>query len=66
MSTTHQQRPGTGQVFGVGITVGMLLGIAAGSVLTFLFARGPLRLARRLRRRMSRRGDRVDFELLLQ
>lgn len=57
------QRP---QVFGVGVSVGMLAGIVVGSLVTLWLGDAAVELAHRLIDRLSGRHDRVNFELLLQ
>ncbi len=57
------QRP---QVFGAGVSVGMLAGIIIGSLVTLWLGDAAVDLAHRLIDRLSGRDDHVNFELLLQ
>ena len=54
------------QVFGAGVSVGMLAGIVIGSLVTLWLGDAAVELAHRLIDRLSGRRDRVNFELLLQ
>jgi len=59
----HMERP---QVFGAGVSVGVLAGIMIGSVVTFWLGDVAVDLVHRAIGRLSGRRDRVNFELLLQ
>jgi hypothetical protein len=54
------------QVFGAGVSVGMLAGILIGSLVTLWLGDAAVDLAHRIIDRLSGRKDRVNFELLLQ
>ena len=54
------------QVFGAGVSVGMLAGILIGSLVTLWLGDAAADLAHRIIDRLSDRKDRVNFELLLQ
>ena len=54
------------QVFGAGVSVGMLAGILIGSLVTLWLGDAAVDLAHRIIDRLSDRKDRVNFELLLQ
>ncbi len=54
------------QVFGAGVSVGVLAGIMIGSVVTFWLGDMAVDLVHRAIGRLSGRRDRVNFELLLQ
>ncbi len=54
------------QVFGAGVSVGMLAGIVLGSLVTLWLGDAAVDLAHRLIDRLSGRQDHVNFELLLQ
>ncbi len=54
------------QVFGAGVSVGMLAGIVVGSLVTMWLGDAAVDLAHRLIDRLSGRRDHVNFELLLQ
>lgn len=60
--TTHERE----QVFGVGVTLGMLLGFALGSLVAMRLGDDILEAVSHLVDRLSGRDDRVNFELLLQ
>ncbi len=60
---SEMQRP---QVFGAGVSVGVLAGVVIGSLVTLWLGDAAVELAHRLIDRLSGRGDRVNFELLLQ
>lgn len=59
----HMERP---QVFGAGVSVGMLAGIMIGSLVTLWLGDAAVDLAHRMIERVFGRRDRVNFELLLQ
>jgi len=54
------------QVFGVGVSVGVLAGIIIGSLVTMWLGDAAANLAHRMIDRISGRRDRIDFELLQQ
>jgi hypothetical protein len=54
------------QVFGAGVSVGMLAGILIGSLVTLWLGDAAVDLAHRMIDRISGRRDQVNFELLLQ
>jgi hypothetical protein len=54
------------QVFGAGVSVGMVAGIVLGSLVTLWLGEAAVDLAHRLIDRLSGRRDQVNFELLLQ
>jgi hypothetical protein len=55
-----------GQVFGAGVSVGMMAGIVIGSLVTLWLGEAAADLAHRVIDRLSGRRDQVNFELLLQ
>ena len=58
---------GRPQVFGAGVSVGMLAGLVIGSLITLWLGDAAVDLAHRIIDRLSEgRRDRVNFELLLQ
>jgi hypothetical protein len=57
---------GRPQVFGAGVSLGMLAGILIGSLVTLWLGEAALDLAHRMLDRLSGRRERVNFELLLQ
>ena len=57
---------GRPQVFGAGVSVGMLAGLVIGSLVTLWLGDAAVDLAHRIIDRLSGRRDRVNFELLLQ
>ena len=57
---------GRPQVFGAGVSVGMLAGLLIGSLVTLWLGDAAVELAHRIIDRISGRRDRVNFELLLQ
>jgi hypothetical protein len=63
MSDTGLARP---QVFGFGVSVGILAGILIGSLVTLWLGDAAADLAHRIIDRLSARRPRVNFELLLQ
>jgi hypothetical protein len=54
------------QVFGAGVSLGMLAGILIGSLITLWLGEAAIDLLHRTLDRMSGRRERVHFELLLQ
>lgn len=54
------------QLFGAGVSVGMLAGILVGSLVTLWLGDAAVELAHRMIDRLSGRRDRVNFELFLQ
>ena len=54
------------QVFGAGVSVGMLAGLVIGSLVTLWLGDAAVDLAHRMIDRLSGRRDQVNFELLLQ
>ena len=54
------------QVFGAGVSVGMVAGIVLGSLVTLWLGDAAVDLAHRIIDRLSGRRDKVNFELLLQ
>lgn len=60
---TNMPRP---QVFGAGVSLGMLAGILLGSLVTLWLGEAAVDLAHRMIDRLTGRGDRPNFELLLQ
>ncbi|MBV9357055.1 MAG: hypothetical protein JO023_16200 [Chloroflexi bacterium] len=54
------------QVFGAGVSVGVLAGILIGSLVTLWLGEAAVQLAHRLIDRLSDGHDRPNFELLLQ
>ncbi|HYY90249.1 MAG TPA: hypothetical protein VFA49_15735 [Chloroflexota bacterium] len=63
MSDVGMPRP---QVFGAGVSIGMVAGILIGSLVTLWLGDAAVELAHRIIDRISGRRDRVNFELLLQ
>ena len=59
----HIGRP---QVFGAGVSLGMLAGILIGSLVTLWLGEAAIDLMHRMLARLSGRRERVNFELLLQ
>jgi hypothetical protein len=57
---------GRPQVFGAGISLGVLAGILIGSLVTMWLGDAAIDLAHRMIDRFGGRRDRVNFELLLQ
>ena len=58
---------GRPQVFGAGVSLGMLAGLVIGSLITLWLGDAAVDLAHRIIDRLSEgRRDRVNFELLLQ
>jgi hypothetical protein len=57
---------GRPQVFGAGISLGMLAGILIGSLVTLWVGEAVLDLAHRWLDRLAGRREQVRFELLLQ
>jgi hypothetical protein len=54
------------QVFGAGVSLGMLTGIVIGSLITLWLGEAALELAHRIVNRLSGRHEKINFELLLQ
>lgn len=54
------------QVFGAGVSLGMLAGILIGSLVTLWLGGAAADLAHRLIDHLTGRRDHVNFELLLQ
>ncbi len=63
MATNSVGRP---QVFGAGISLGMVAGIVIGSVVTMWLGEAAMDLIHRTLNRVTGRRERVHFELLLQ
>jgi hypothetical protein len=63
MASDGMARP---QVFGAGVSVGMLAGIVIGSLVTMWLGDAAVDLAHRIIDRLSGRRDQINFELLLQ
>jgi hypothetical protein len=63
MTDTGLGRP---QVFGFGVSVGILAGILIGSLVTLWLGDAAADLAHRIIDRLSTRRSRTNFELLLQ
>ena len=59
----HMARP---QVYGAGVSLGMLAGIMIGSLVTLWLGDAAVDLAHRLIDRIAGRRDHGTFELLLQ
>lgn len=57
---------GRPQLFGAGVSLGMLAGILIGSVVTLWVGEAAIDLVHRQLERLSGRRERVNFELLLQ
>jgi hypothetical protein len=57
---------GRPQVFGAGVSLGMLAGILIGSLVTLWLGDAALDLAQRWIERLGGRREQVRFELLLQ
>ncbi len=55
-----------GRFFGIGLTVGLILGFVSGSILALCVGNETLQAVRGLVGRVSGRDERVNFELLLQ
>jgi hypothetical protein len=60
--TTYERE----QLFGVGVTLGILLGFALGSLVAMRVGDDVLEAITHLIDRMAGRRERVNFELLLQ
>jgi len=60
--TTHERE----QLFGVGVSLGILLGFVLGSLVAMRLGDDVLEIVSHTVDRFSRRHDRVNFELLLQ
>jgi hypothetical protein len=54
------------QLFGAGVSLGMIAGMVIGSVVTLWLGEAAVDLIHRMFTRRSGRRDRVNFELLLQ
>jgi hypothetical protein len=54
------------QVFGAGVSIGMLAGILIGSLVTLWLGEAAVHLAHRLIDRLTGGNDHPNFELLLQ
>jgi hypothetical protein len=63
MSDTGMARP---QVFGFGVSVGMLAGLLIGSLVTLWLGDAAADLAHRIIDRLTERRRKINFELLLQ
>ena len=63
MSDGGMGRP---QVFGFGVSVGMLAGLLIGSLVTLWLGDAAADLAHRIIDRLAERRRKVNFELLLQ
>ncbi len=63
-SRARPRRPG--RFFSIGVTVGMLVGFVAGSIVTLWLGDESIEAARDAIDRLTGRRDRVNFELLLQ
>lgn len=57
---------GRPQVFGAGVSLGMLAGILIGSLVTLWLGEAAIDLIHRMIARLSGRRERINFELLLQ
>jgi hypothetical protein len=57
---------GRPQIFGLGVSVGIVAGILIGSLVTLWLGDAAVDLAHRIIDRLSGRRDKVNFELLLQ
>ena len=57
---------GPGEFFGIGMTLGVVVGFIVGSILALWVGDETLGAIRDLLDRLSGRRDRVNFELLLQ
>ena len=57
---------GRPQVFGAGVSVGILAGILIGSLVTLWLGDAAVDLAHRIIDRLTERRRKVNFELLLQ
>ena len=57
---------GRPQIFGAGVSLGMLAGILIGSLVTLWLGEAAIDLMHRTLARLSGRRERVNFELLLQ
>jgi hypothetical protein len=53
-------------LFGVGLSVGVLIGVAVGSVVAIRLGPGAIDAIRGMLARVSGRNNQVNFELLLQ
>ena len=57
---------GRAQVFGAGVSAGMLAGLLIGSLVTLWLGDAAVDLAHRIIDRLAERRRKVSFELLLQ
>ena len=55
-----------GQFFGMGVTIGVLVGFVAGSIVALWLGDETVAAVRELVNRLTGRRNRVNFELLLQ
>jgi gas vesicle protein len=62
----HRRPSRTGQFFGIGMTVGVLVGFVVGSILALRLGDETLEAIKDLMDRLTGRQARVNFELLLQ
>ena len=63
---TEAESIGRPQVFGAGLSLGMLAGILIGSLVTLWLGDAAIDLIHRMLDRLSGKRERVNFELLLQ
>ncbi|TME30704.1 MAG: ribosome silencing factor [Chloroflexi bacterium] len=63
---TEADSIGRPQVFGAGVSLGMLAGILIGSLVTLWLGEAAIDLIHRMLDRLSGKRERVNFELLLQ
>jgi len=61
--TDGMHRP---QIFGVGVSLGVVAGVLIGTLFTILAGDATLGVARRVTNKLTGRGNRINFELLLQ
>jgi hypothetical protein len=66
VADAHADGLGRPQVFGAGVSLGMLTGIVIGSLVTLWLGEAALELAHRIVERLSGRDEKINFELLLQ
>jgi hypothetical protein len=59
-------KEGPGQLFGLGITLGIVFGFVLGSLVTLRLGDDLVDVTSHLIDRFASRDDRVNFELLLQ
>ena len=62
----RRHEPRLGQFFGIGMTVGVLVGFLFGSVFALTLGNETLEAGKDLVDRLTGRRDQVNFELLLQ